>query len=50
MCSTSGPTDVEIDPNGTGFKKYKQRRGKNFKAAGKYPEFPDCRSEDLELG
>jgi transposase-like protein len=50
MCSASGPTDVEIDPNGIGFKKYKCNGcGKNFKAAGKYPECPDCISENLEL-
>jgi len=50
MCSTSGVINAEIDPKGIDFKKYKCRKcGKNFKAAGRYPACPECKSEDLEL-
>lgn len=50
MCSVSGPCIAEIDPKGIGFKKYKCRKcGRSLKAAGRYPECPECKSEDLEL-
>jgi rRNA maturation endonuclease Nob1 len=50
MCSTSGPVLAEINPEGIGFKKYRCNGcGRQFKASGRYPECPECGSEDLGL-
>jgi Zn finger protein HypA/HybF involved in hydrogenase expression len=50
MCSCSGPILAEINPEGIGFRKYQCRScGRSLKASGRYPECPECGSEDLEL-